>query len=247
MERIKHFSQVGLAGLLLLCSLTNMHAVEISVYNGYDMHAAMTSYEVDRAILRQDVRMSLGSCPVPHGPLVPNTALARTLLITAPDLNGPYPILDCGLMSNRIMLSKGSVVTLRHIRLQNCSGTKELMFFRKDEGATLVLDDVIQDRGSFCALPKLIGEQYTQQERPPNVPGSGPATEQRLRVAEAGTNWCIPGNTEPGVPRLDPPSHPLCNLQALLLQDVVVHKEQGPEDYGSWNLVYRNVVQVGLD
>jgi hypothetical protein len=235
---------VVLAAALLFGNLVCTHAVEVSVFNGYDMHAAMTSYEVDTAILHQDVKMSLATCPVPHTPLAPNTAIGRTLLITARDLDGPYPILDCGLMSNRIMLGKASVVTLRHIRLQNCSGTKEVMFFRKDEGATLILDDVIQDRGSFCAPPKLIGEQYSQQERPQNVTGAGPATQQQLRVAEAGTNWCIPGNTEPGVPRLDPPSQPLCNLQALLLQDVVVHKEQGPEDQGSWNMVYRNVVQV---
>ena len=230
----------------LLLPLSLCHGIAVSVDNGYDLHAAMSSSQVHRIIIElAEVHFTIFTCPLPHMPVFPTTVLGRTLYIGA-DPDGPYRILDCGLLSNRFLLSRGSVLTLNHIMLRNCSGSKELNFFRKDEGATLILDDVIQDRGSFCAPPKLIGEQDRQQERPSDIPGSGPATEQRLRVAEAGTNWCIPANTEPGVPRLDPPSHPLCGLQALLLQDVVIQKEQGPEDLGSWNLVYRNVVQVSL-
>jgi hypothetical protein len=217
------------------------HGITVTTFNGYDLHAAVTSPGVETILLAGDAEMTLDTCPAPHTPDIPATQLKRNLFLGAADSSGRYPVLDCNLMSNRILVTSGYVLTLKHLILRNCSMEEEFQFFEKANNATIVFDDVIENKGSTCAPPKAVYSMYSRQLRP----AVGAPAEQQLQVAEAGTNWCIPENTLPGVPRLTPSTDPLCDLQALLLQDVVLAKPTRKGE-GTWYMVYRNVVQVRL-
>lgn len=98
-----------------------------------------------------------------------------------------------------------------------------------------------QDRGRFCAPVNTTAQRLLAATRPAALDPSQP---QVLKVAEAGTNWCIPANTLANVPRLQPPSQPLCDLQALLFQDVAEQQPAASTNRGPWTLVWRNSVQV---
>ena len=235
--------------LVALAGLSTVWGVAVST--AAELDAALSNQQIDTIILFNDIAILPANQDAQRAP--PSAVLAavsppgiqinRTLHIGA-DPRGPHMSLDCSLVQDRYLLGSNTILNLQHLSLRNCSGIEELMLFTKDENTTVILDDVIQDKASYCAPPDLASDYYTKQQRPAAVPGAGPATEQQLSIpAAAGSNWC---EVEPGIiqPRFNPPVTDLCPFQPLLLQDVVVHNEKRPGEYGSWNLVYRHVLQV---
>jgi hypothetical protein len=240
--------------LLLLIALAGLCPVRgVAVSTAAELDAALQNQQIDTILLLNDIQIlpvttsNASRAPPRHLSAVapPGTTINRSLHIGA-DPRASHLFLDCALVQDEpgYLLSSSVVLTLTHISLRNCSGIEELPYFAKGENVTVVLEDVIQDKGSYCAPPDSASDSYRQQPRPAGVPGAGPATEQQLSIpAAAGTNWC---EAEPGIisPRGNPPVEYLCPFQPLLLQDVVLHMNNRPGQYGSWNLVYRNVLQV---
>ena len=232
----------------LLVALAGLSAAwGVTVSTAAELDAALSNQQADTILLLNDIAIPAANQAFPLTVLTavarPEIHINRSLRITSPWI-APHHSLDCSLVQYRYLLGSNTILNLQHISLRNCNGIEELMLFAKDEDATVILDDVIQDKGSYCAPPDLASDYYTEQPRPAGVPGAGPATEQQLSIpAAAGTNWC---EVEPGIiqPRFNPPVTDLCTFQPLLLQDVVLHKEKLPGEYGSWNLVYRHVLQV---
>ena len=235
--------------LSLLMALTGLSAAwGVAVSTAAELNAALSNQQVDTILLLNNIAISATKQALPltvlRAATPPDIHINRSVRITSP-WNGPHHSLDCSLVQYRYLLGSNIILNLQHISIRNCNGIEELMLFAKDEDTTVILDDVIQDQGSYCAPPDLASDYYTEQPRPAGVPGAGPATEQQLSIpAAAGTNWC---EVEPEIiqPRFNPPVTDLCPFQPLLLQDVVLHEEKRPGEYGSWNLVYRHVLQCG--
>jgi hypothetical protein len=241
--------------LAAIAGFNHALALSVSVSTWAELHAALGNHNLDTIIISDSITVPPDTNMSPNGqmasaklgPAPPASAINRSLSIGA-DPAGPHLVLDCGLVQHQYTLGEGVVLNLSHIILRNCTGVEELMLFAKADNATVVLNDVLEDRGSSCAPAEVAMKSYSKQPRPIRVPGAAPAEKQRLNLPAAGgskINWC---NREPQIiPQrslVSPIVKELCTFQPLILQDVALHREKQQGELGSWILVYRNVIQV---
>jgi hypothetical protein len=59
------------------------------------------------------------------------------------DPRGPRQYLDCGLLSDRVMVAAGVTLRLNHLILVNCSSFRALSYFKMEPGAHAALNDSI--------------------------------------------------------------------------------------------------------
>ena len=64
-------------------------------------------------------------------------------LIIMSDPRGPRYYLDCGLLSDRVVVTTGITLRFDHVILVNCSSFRPLSYFTMEPGAHVVLNDSV--------------------------------------------------------------------------------------------------------
>ena len=126
--------------------------IPFPVLDEFQLHQALAQPPTTRAIvLLENITMTLVSSLPPTEPLsqTPSSSSAGALpritsdLTILSDPRGPRHYLDCGLLSDRVVVAVGVALRFDHVILVNCSSFRALSYFKMEPGARAVLNDSV--------------------------------------------------------------------------------------------------------
>ena len=115
-------------------------------------YQALTQPPTTRAIvLLNNITMTLVSSLPPTEPQGQTQSSSSTAglpritsdLIIMSDPSGPRHYLDCGLLSDRVVVAVGVTLRFDHVILVNCSSFRPMSYFTMEPGAHVVLNDSV--------------------------------------------------------------------------------------------------------